>query len=72
MEYEPITEAQAELPYYRGGHTKVLGLDDSGMGSVSTIKELMEAGSEQEILDILSQQRVIWSIPSAVLYEVEK
>jgi hypothetical protein len=68
MEYEPITEAQAGLPYYRGGHTKVLGLDDSGMGSVSTIKELMEAGSEQAILDILKQQGIIWSIPSVVLY----
>ncbi len=58
------------LAYYRGGGDQTVDGNDQGMGDIDTIIRLMNARTEAEILSILAEQGIIWSVPSAVLYEV--
>ena len=67
MEYS--SEPQPNLTYGRGGFAKVIGGDDPGMGDIYTIKRLLTATSEEEITSILAEQGIIWSVPSAILFD---
>ena len=67
MEYS--SELQPSLPYYRGGGEPTVSSNDLGMGDIYTIRRLLSAKSEAEILSILQEQGMIWSVPSAIVFD---
>ncbi|MFZ5437557.1 MAG: hypothetical protein ACOZAK_00680 [Patescibacteria group bacterium] len=76
MEYS--SPEQPSLAYARGGFEQVVGPTndpaavDTGMGDIYTIQRLLEARTDEEVLSILAEQGIIWSIPSATVFEVSQ
>lgn len=67
MEYK-----DPSLTYYRGGFDRVIFGDQPGMGDVSNIQTILNATTEEQILNAFAQDSLIWSVPSAVAYSSDQ
>jgi hypothetical protein len=63
-----IENKDPESTHLSGGDTRVIGDGDPGIGEAPSIETILNARTEQEIIDALNETRIIFSIAGRIYY----